>query len=280
MAAEQPSCWILTGMSGAGMATAAAALEAAGVEVTDNLAPALLEAWAALPRRRPAVAVVDSRSGEAIAALVPPPGVPTLFLTAAPPVLERRLGESGRPHPCAAAGNPPAAIRREEELLAGLRAAADVVIDTGELAPAELGRRVTELVTPAGTVAPLRVTVSSFGYKFGVPAEADWVVDVRFLRNPFWEPELRPMTGLEGPVRNYVLGDPRATELEGRLGELLTWVMAGYAAHRRRFLHVAVGCTGGRHRSVVIAEELARHLRSEGVEVGVRHRDVEKPDPR
>ncbi len=280
MASEKPPLWILTGMSGAGKATAAAALEAAGVEVTDNLSPDLLAAWAGRPRGRPAVAVVDARSGQRVVGLVPPAGVRTIYLTAPDTVLERRLSESTRPHPCRDAGSPFAAVREERERLSALRAAADVVVDTAELSPAGLAQRVTELVLPVAPDAPLRVTVSSFGYKFGPQPEADWVIDVRFLRNPFWEVELGPLTGLDGSVRAYVLADPRAGELQDRLSELLGWVIAQYAEHRRRFLHVALGCTGGRHRSVVIAEELGRRLRSERVEVVVRHRDVGKPDPR
>jgi len=110
--------------------------------------------------------------------------------------------------------------------------------------------------------------------------EADWVVDVRLLRNPFWDPELRPRTGLDPAVRDYVLADPHADELSERLSELLSWASTHYAAKGRRHLAVAVGCTGGRHRSVVVAEELARRLRAENLEVTVRHRDVGKPDPR
>jgi len=278
--AAPPQAWILTGMSGSGKATAARALEAAGAEVVDNLSPDLLEAWSRRRRSSPAVAVVDARQGEAIAGLIPPPGVRVAFLTAPDPVLLRRLAESTRPHPGAGAGGPAAAVRWEHELLAGLRAAADVTLDTGELSPQELGRRLTDLVLPPAGAAPLKVIVSSFGYKFGVQAEADWVVDVRFLRNPFWEPDLRSLTGLERPVQDYVQADPRTGELCSRLAELLAWASVHYAANGRRHLHVAVGCTGGRHRSVVVASELARRLRSESVEVAVRHRDVGKPDPR
>ncbi|MGA2283154.1 MAG: RNase adapter RapZ [Candidatus Dormibacteria bacterium] len=272
--------WILTGMSGAGKSTAARALEAAGVDVVDNLGVDLLAGWAAPGRARPAAAVVDARQGEAIAGLIPPDGVRVLYLTAPDPVLLRRLAESTRPHPCGDAGGPAAAVRREHELLTGLRAAADTVIDTGELSPAELGRRVVALLAPPEGAAPLRLLISSFGYKFGPQAEADWVADVRFLRNPFWDPELRPRTGLDEAVRDYVLADPHTDELCERLGELLSWASAHYASNGRRHLHVAVGCTGGRHRSVVVAEELGRRLRSENLDVTVRHRDVGKPDPR
>ena len=275
-----PGAWLLTGLSGAGKATAVRALEAAGVDVVDNLSLDLLPGWVSVARTGPATAVVDARQGEAIAGLIPPAGVRVLYLTAPDPVLLKRLAESTRPHPCADAGGPAAAVRREQELLAGLRAAADVVIDTGELSPQELGRRVVELVSPAGGEAPLRIVVSSFGYKFGAQVEADWVVDVRLLRNPFWDPELRPRTGLDPAVRDYVLADPHTDELSDRLSELLSWASTHYAAKGRRHLAVAVGCTGGRHRSVVVAEELARRLRAENLEVTVRHRDVGKPDPR
>jgi len=278
--AGTPEVWVLTGQSGAGKATAVRALEAAGVDVVDNLSVDLLSVWASVARARPAAAVVDARQGEAIAGLNLPAGVRAVYLTAPDPVLLRRLAESTRPHPCSAAGGATAAVRREQELLTGLRAAADTVIDTGELSSEELGRRVVELVAPVGGEAPLRVAVSSFGYKFGPQVEADWVVDVRFLRNPFWDPELRPRTGLDAGVRDYVLADPHTDELCDRLCELLSWVSTHYAAKGRRHLAVAVGCTGGRHRSVVVAEELARRLRAENLEVTVRHRDVGKPDPR
>jgi UPF0042 nucleotide-binding protein len=272
--------WILTGMSGAGKATAARALEAAGVDVVDNLGVDLLPGWAGTERSRPVVAVIDARRGAAITGLIPPAGVRVLYLTAPDPVLLRRLAESTRPHPCAGDGSPAAAVRRERELLGGLRAAADAVIDSGELSPAELGRRVVELVASPEAAAPLRVMISSFGFKFGPQVEADWVADVRFLRNPFWDPELRSHTGLEEPVRDYVHADPRTGELCDRLSELLSWAATHYAANGRRHLHVAVGCTGGRHRSVVVAEELGRRLHAENLEVTVHHRDVGKPDPR
>lgn len=278
--AREAEAWLLTGMSGAGKATALAALEAAGVMATDNLSPALLDAWADQVRERPAVAVVDARQGTALTGLVPPAGVRVLYLDAADAILLRRLGESTRRHPGAESGTLLNAIRRERELLAGLRAAADAVIDTTDSDPAQLAARAVELVAPGAPPATFHLVISSFGYKFGIELEADWVIDVRFLRNPFWELELRAQTGRDEPVRRYVLDDPRAPELCDRLVGLLSWTVAGYARHRRRLLHVAVGCTGGRHRSVVIAEELSRRLAAEGVRMSVRHRDMARPDPR
>jgi UPF0042 nucleotide-binding protein len=134
----------------------------------------------------------------------------------------------------------------------------------------------------AATGAPpnVAVQVSSFGFKYGLPGEAGWVVDVRMVRNPFWVDELRPYTGLEAPVRDYVLGDPVAVELIDRVRDLLLWSARQYADRERESLHVAIGCTGGRHRSVAIAEALAKSLRGAGLEVIVEHRDVDMPDPR
>ncbi|MFN2581340.1 MAG: RNase adaptor protein RapZ, partial [Candidatus Dormibacteria bacterium] len=129
-------------------------------------------------------------------------------------------------------------------------------------------------------VAELQVTISSFGYKYGPQVEADWVVDARMMRNPFWVDELRPFTGLDRRVHEYVLGDENARELLRRMAELLTWACPRYLAHGRDRLHVAIGCTGGRHRSVVLACELASTLRIPNTLVSVHHRDVDKPDPR
>ena len=124
------------------------------------------------------------------------------------------------------------------------------------------------------------LTVSSFGFKYGSVLDADWVADARILRNPFWEPVLRPLTGLDAPVREYVMEQPAARELITRLAEMLVWVCARAGEHGRTAVHAAVGCTGGRHRSVVIASEVAQQLRAAGVRVTLQHRDVEKPDPR
>jgi len=226
---------------------------------------------------------VDARQGEALIRLdAAASGARVLYLDARDDVLVRRLGESTRPHPCESAGRGRAAVAAERELLAPLRAAADVVIDTSDTTAKELQQRVRELVQKDGVTSAraLTVTVSSFGYKHGPQLEADWVVDSRMIRNPFWEPRLRALTGLDAAVRDYVLGEPEAVELVARLSALLEWAVARYADHGRRYLHVAIGCTGGRHRSVVMAEALAARLRETGVDVTVRHRDVQRPDPR
>jgi UPF0042 nucleotide-binding protein len=273
--------WVLTGMSGAGKATALRALEAAGVSCVDNLPVPLLAPFIAAPRAGVAVAVIDARRGDELAAIRAVDGARVLFLDAPDHVLVRRLADSTRPHPCGAAGIGPVAVTAERSLLEPLRASADVVIDTGALSDGELAQRVVEVVAASpGTATRFRCTVSSFGFKYGPPLEADWVIDSRVVPNPFWEPELRPLTGLDASVRDYVLGTAEARELVRRTTSLLQWAIEAARRRGREAAHVAVGCTGGRHRSVVIAAELGSTLAAGDVAVEVRHRDVHRPDPR
>jgi UPF0042 nucleotide-binding protein len=268
-------------MSGAGKATALRALEAAGVSCVDNLPVPLLASFLAGARTQAAVAVIDARRGDELGALDGVAGARVVFLDAPDAVLVRRLADSSRPHPCAAAGAGQAAVTAERAALTPLRAAADTVVDTGALSDAELSERILELVVPdRDTDADFRCTVSSFGFKYGPPLEADWVVDSRILPNPFWEPELRPLTGLDEPVRAFLLAREESREFLERTAALLSWVIATARRRGREAIHVAVGCTGGRHRSVVIAVELAAALATDGVTVDVRHRDVHRPDPR
>jgi RNase adapter protein RapZ len=279
----RPRVWVVTGLSGSGKATALTALARRGVDTVDNLPAALLDSYVGLSRERPAAAVVDARDAGGLRSLERVPGAAVLFLDARDDVLLRRLSESTRPHPLAQAGSVPAALAAERELLGGLRAIADVVVDTSDLTPEELGRRVLEAVEPQGDEdgrTTVVCTVSSFGYKYGPPVEADWVVDARFLRNPFWEPELRPLTGLDKPVHDFVWDQGPAREFVDRLVGVLTWTLEQAADSGRSRLHLGVGCTGGRHRSVVLACEIAARLREEGLPVVLRHRDVERPDPR
>lgn len=278
------TAWVITGMSGAGKATALRALERAGVECVDNLPAELLPAFAGLARSGDAAVVVDARQGQRLRDVLIPDGTSVLFLEARDDVLHRRAAESTRPHPCATAGSLEAAIRAERSLLETFRAGADLVLDTSELTVTQLEERVRAVVLPQPNPdddgSSVRVTISSFGHKFGPQTEADWVLDARLVRNPFWVDELRPLTGLDPAVRDYVMADPAAAELVRRGAGVLTWALQRYAGRGRRYLHIAVGCTGGRHRSVVLAEAMAPLLRDTGVEVTVRHRDVDKPDPR
>lgn len=279
------SVWVVTGLSGAGKATALAALEKAGVRCIDNLPVAMLPALAESSPEGDTAAVVDARQGDALTQTTESlQGINVLFLDARDDVLVRRLGNSTRPHPCESLGRGLAAISAERALLSPLRVAADVVVDTSALSAAQLQEQVRDVVLAGGeqTGAALAVTVSSFGYKHGPQLDADWVIDARMIRNPFWEQDLRPLTGLDPAVREYVLGAPEAQELVRRLCELFVWAAARYTEHGRKYLHVAIGCTGGRHRSVVISEELAAALRAAAPELGVtvRHRDVQRADPR
>jgi len=282
-AAARPRVWVVTGISGAGKATAIAALARQGVDTVDNLPAALLDAYVGLPRDRVAAVVVDARDADGLRALDRVLTASVLFLDARDDVVVRRLSESTHPHPLGHAGSVPAAVLAERELLANLRSIAAVVIDTSDLTSGELARRVSEAVCPPaeGDGQPVMVcTVSSFGFKYGLPVEADWVVDARFLRNPFWEPELRPLTGLDALVRDFVWEQPTAREFVERLTALVSWTLERASDAGRTRLHLAVGCTGGRHRSVVLASEIAARLREEGVPVVLRHRDVGRPDPR
>jgi RNase adapter protein RapZ len=196
-----------------------------------------------------------------------------LYLEASDDVIVRRQESVRRPHPLQGDGRLLDGITRERETLATLRAAADLVIDTSSLNVHQLGSRVTHAYG-GDTEDRLRVTLISFGFKNGIPVDADMVLDVRFLPNPHWIPELRPQTGLSKPVSDYVLGQAGTEPFLKHLDELFDVVSAGYLQEGKRFATIALGCTGGKHRSTAIAEEFARRLRSRAVATKVLHRDV------
>ena len=184
----------------------------------------------------------------------------------------RRQESVRRPHPLQGNGRLLDGINRERDLLATLRAAADLVIDTSSLNVHQLGSRISHAY--GGPDHALRVTVLSFGFKNGIPLDADMIFDVRFLPNPHWVPELRPQTGLSAPVSAYVLGQPGAAPFLASLEEVLRTVAAGYLQEGKRFATIGIGCTGGKHRSTAISEELARRLRVDGLPTTVLHRDL------
>jgi RNase adapter protein RapZ len=196
-----------------------------------------------------------------------------VFLEASDRVLVRRFEQTRRRHPVSAerVGE---AIALERDLLRDLRAAADLVIDTSDLNPHELREKI--LTAFAGESAGMVVNVASFGFKYGLPLDADIVMDVRFLPNPHWVPELRPMTGREASVREYVLAQPETKVFMDRLEGLLEVALPGYVREGKHYLTVAVGCTGGKHRSVVLAEELGAWLGRQGFRANVAHRDMER----
>lgn len=276
---------LVTGMSGAGRATAAKALEDAGWFVVDNLPPGLLPTLADLGRRsggsvnRIAV-VVDVRGRSFFADLragiaeLQSRGVRprVLFLEASQDTLVRRFEGVRRPHPLQGDGRLIDGITRERELLAELRGQADLVVDTSGLNVHELRAAVDAAF--AGSAAALHATVTSFGYKYGLPVDADLVVDCRFLPNPHWVDELRNLTGRDSEVRDYVLAQPAAPRFLDGYIRVLDTVRDGYAREGKRYLSLAVGCTGGKHRSVVMAEEIAARLVAGGVTTRVVHRDL------
>jgi UPF0042 nucleotide-binding protein len=279
---------IVSGLSGAGRSTAAKVLEDLGWFVVDNLPPELIETMVDLGARssgqvtRIAV-VMDVRSraftadlGAVIKELDGRGNRPrVLFLDASDAVLIRRFESNRRSHPLQGDGRLSDGIAAERELLAPLRDQADLVVDTSHRSVHQLRGAIESAFAASAAEVAHSVTILSFGYKHGLPPDADLVVDMRFLPNPHWIPELREHDGREAPVSDYVLSQEGAEEFLTRYLELLRLVGAGYRREGKRYLTVGVGCTGGKHRSVAVAEELGRRMAGEdGVRVTVTHRDV------
>ncbi|MBA3279951.1 MAG: RNase adapter RapZ [Geodermatophilaceae bacterium] len=277
---------LVTGLSGAGRSTAAKCLEDLGYFVVDNLPPALIATMVDLgSSSRGAVTrlavVVDVRSRAfssdltgTLAGLDERGFRPkVLFLQARDDVLIRRFESVRRAHPLQGEGRLSDGIAAERVLLTDLAGVADVTVDTSDLNVHQL-RATIELAFGAEFVPSLKATVMSFGYKYGLPLDADLVVDVRFLPNPHWLPELRPLTGQHPEVRAYVLGQETAGGFLDAYMEILNLIGTGYQREGKRYLTLAVGCTGGKHRSVAISEELAARLVAAGVHTTVVHRDL------
>jgi UPF0042 nucleotide-binding protein len=280
---EQADVVIITGLSGAGRSTAAKALEDLGWYVVDNLPPNLLPTMADLAARTNGAvsrmaAVVDVRSRafstdlkSAISELAARGAAARIvFLEAGEDTLVRRFDSERRPHPLQGSGRVTDGIAAEQELLRGVRGDADLVLDTSRLNVHQLRARISDFF--GGAATGLRLSLISFGYKYGLPVDADIVADCRFLPNPHWVPELAAMTGQDAPVRDFVLAQPGAEEFIRHYTDLLHLVLPGYEREGKRFVTLAVGCTGGMHRSVAVAGELAARLG--GAEVQVVHRDL------
>lgn len=277
---------IVTGASGGGRSTVAKALENVGYYVVDNLPESLMTAMAELAyesgdaTRRTAM-VLDVRShaftaapGGAVAELKERGFKPrVVFVDADDDVLVRRYEKVRRAHPLQGSGRILDGIAAERELLAEARDSADALIDTSHLNENQLRARVEELFSPADS-RRLRVTALSFGFKYGIPLDADFVVDVRFLPNPYWIPELREHTGADSEVSEYVLQQPGAEDFVSAYGDLIVATAPGFEREGKRYVTVAVGCTGGKHRSVAISEALAARLRSAGLSAHSHHRDM------
>ena len=279
---------IITGLSGAGRSQAADDLEDLGWFVIDNLPteliPKVVELVRAPSSETPRVALVvgsAARQAELMdnlqALRASGARVRHLYLEASTEVLVRRYESTRRRHPLLTAGEGLAdAIERERDLLEPLRATADIVVDTSDLNVHELHDRIVGMFSEGDDGAAMQTRVVSFGYRHGLPVDVDVVLDCRFLPNPHWVEDLRPLTGLEDPVRDYVLEQPAATPLLAHLEGLLDLLLPAYVAEGKAYLSLAFGCTGGRHRSVVIAEAVAELLRARGLEPVVLHRDVQK----
>ena len=284
--AGSPQVAIITGLSGAGRTTAAKALEDLGFFVIDNMPPSLIGKVVDLATapgssvQRMAL-VVDVRGREFFGDLRAHLGelrtrdvdLRVLFLEAADEALLARYEEGRRRHPLAGSDRVIDGITRERDLLADLRTDADLVVDTTDMNVHDLRHRVSDAFGTPGA-ASLVVNVVSFGYKHGTPRDAAMLFDVRFLPNPHWEPNLRPFIGTDEPVRDYVLRQPLTREFLDRLLPLFDLMIPAFIAEGKRYLTVGIGCTGGRHRSVALAEYLGRHLESSGVAVTVDHRDA------
>jgi len=274
---------VVTGLSGAGRRTAAHTLEDHSWYVVDNLPPELLPSLLEVVRERrfdKVAVVLDVRTGSAFEQLpvvfaeLERSGVAprVLFLEASDEAIVRRQESVRRPLPLQGGDRLLDGIRRERASLAELRGIADVVIDTTDLNVRQLARRVIELiVVPTG---PLQFTVMSFGYKNGVPIDADMVLDVRFLPNPFWVPELRDYTGLQREVAEFVLSQPAVPRFLDAAEDLVLAAVPGYEQEGKRHVTIGIGCTGGKHRSTAIGVELAGRLRRHGLEVNLVHRDL------
>jgi UPF0042 nucleotide-binding protein len=273
-------------MSGAGRSTAARALEDLGWFVIDNLPPSVLNS-ALNDVKLQGVAshiavVVDVRGGKlfsnldkALAAVKKDNWeVRVLFLEASDVSLVRRFEGSRRPHPLQGDGRVLDGLQNERELLGDLRANADVVIDTSDMSSPGL-RTVIEK-TFESDVATFQATILSFGFKYGIPVDADFVFDVRFLANPFWEEDLKKLTGLDKKVQDFVLKQDGAENFSKTINELINVTTPGYVREGKKYVTVAIGCTGGKHRSVTIAEKVAQELKSNGAKVRVVHRDLGK----
>ncbi|MCA1613756.1 MAG: RNase adapter RapZ [Acidobacteria bacterium] len=295
-----PDVAVITGLSGSGMSSATDAFEDLGYFCVDNLPLTLLPTFARLVRPegedddgghpqhiRRAALVINIREGrflsefESQLARLRRGGlrVAVLFFEASEQVLQRRFSETRRPHPYDRGDGLAASIRAEREAMAGIRAHADLIIDTTEHNVHSLRRYLVERfgTDPAGT--PMRVQVLSFGHKYGGPRDVDLLFDVRHLPNPHFVPELKHLSGNDRRIVDYIRAKPEAEETLRRFNELLDYLLPLYRREGKSYVTVGVGCTGGRHRSVMMANAVARHLRRAGFEVTTTHRDVRKARP-
>ncbi len=282
----QQEVLVVTGMSGAGRSTVGNALEDLGWYVVDNLPPQMITPLVELATKAvgtiPKIAAItDVRGGslfsdlqEVVESLRSISNVRVLFLEATDNALVRRFEQVRRPHPLQGNGTLLDGIGAERERMLEMRESSDIIVDTSDLNIHQLATKVSELFAEAGAPG-VHVTLISFGFKYGVPTDADMVADMRFLPNPFWVPELRQSNGLDAEVSEFVLSQEGAREFVDAYASALDPVLAGYQRENKRHATIAIGCTGGKHRSVAVTEQLATILRGlPGVAVHVKHRDL------
>ena len=279
---------IITGLSGSGKSLAANCLEDLGFICVDNLPISLIQPFCDLARRgagptRRSALVVDIREGAAIRKLpdtlqalrgtdIP---LQVLFFESSDEVLKKRFSETRRPHPMAgSSATLGEAIVRERKEMASMREYADRIIDTDRFNAHQLKAYLKNAFGPTADRATLNINVLSFGFKYGIPAEADLVLDVRFIPNPYFVDRLRSLTGRDDPVREYLVEQPETTEFASRLEDFLKFLVPLYTKEGKTYLTVAIGCTGGKHRSVYLAGELGAHLQGQGLAATVNHRDL------
>lgn len=283
---------VITGMSGAGKSRVVMCLQDLGWFCIDNLPPALMgkvvEGMRLSNEEMPRTAIVaDIRAGRSALPVIGATltewreaGIAyrLVFIDAADPVILRRYKENRRPHPLAPEGERPLpeCIREERRLLESLRGQADMVIDTSEIVDRKLKEKLWELFTLSPDDREITLSVASFGFKYGLPADADMVIDVRFLPNPYYVPEMKELGGLDLPVAEYVLQNEVSRAFLDKYILLLSFLMPNYHLEGKRHFTLAVGCTGGRHRSVAMAEEIARRMKEQGYVVTVSHRDMDR----
>lgn len=279
---------VVAGMSGAGRSNAAAVFEDLNWFVIDNMPPALISKVADLVERpgsetERVVLVIGRGGSDYIDELAPEldllrstsARVRVLFLDSSDDILIQRYEGTRRRHPLGGVGLAED-IRRERELLSGLKDQADIVIDTSDLNVHQLRDKIIGLFESIESDPTMRISVVSFGYKYGIPRDVDLIFDVRFLPNPHWVPELRTHTGLQKAVRKYVLDQPDTQEFLTKLDDLFSFLLPAYKKEGKSYLNVAIGCTGGKHRSVVVAEELSKLFKDKGFNPGVSHRDISR----
>jgi UPF0042 nucleotide-binding protein len=278
---------LITGLSGSGKTLALHLLEDLNFFCVDNLPALLLPHFAELCSKkdpRDVAVVVDVRSGDFTSeSLVPSINFvkgqnflfEILFLEAKDEILVRRFSETRRKHPLSPSGGVLEGIAQERKLLLDLRGMADKILDTSSFSPRDLREEIASLYGDKNNGSPMQISVLSFGYKYGIPLDADLVFDVRFLPNPYYEEELQELTGNDPAVKEYVLKQPQTQKLLEKIFSFLDFVIPQYEKEGKHHLKLAVGCTGGRHRSIVIANEICRHLSTMNLSPRVQHRDIQ-----